>query len=342
MFNDKKKTKHFFFGVLIVLLVTILGFYLDKTHIFKSFGFSGLTLAIVIGILLGNTFYPKIAPFCNEGVVFSKSKLLKLGIVLYGFRLTFQEVVSIGFKGILIDFLMLSTTFLLAYWLGNRVLKIDKHIAVLIGSGCSICGAAAVMATEPIVRARSEKTTIAIAVVVIFGTIGIFLYPAMYQWDFWGLSDASWGVYMGATIHEVGQVVAAGDIVGSAVAPIAVTTKMIRVMMLAPFLIFLSALMQKNESVAGQQSQKITIPWFAVGFILVVCINSLQLIPQKWVDLFLTLDTLLLTMAMAALGLTTHIRAVKQAGVKPFVLGVLLMLWLVIMGGVFTKLFEDI
>ena len=149
-------------------------------------GFSALTLAILLGMVLGNTIYPHIWKSCDGGVLFAKQYLLRLGIILYGFRLTFSQIADVGISGIIIDVLTLSSTFLLACFLGQKVFGLDKHTSWLIGAGSSICGAAAVLATEPVVKAEASKVTVAVATVVIFGTVAIFLYPAIYplmsQW----------------------------------------------------------------------------------------------------------------------------------------------------------------
>lgn len=134
-------------------------------------------------MVIGNTVYPKIWQPCDGGVIFAKQHLLRLGIILYGFRLTFAQIADVGVGGIVIDVLTLSSTFLIACFLGQKVFGLDKHTSWLIGAGSSICGAAAVLATEPVVKAEASKVTVAVATVVIFGTIAIFLYPAIYP--FW-------------------------------------------------------------------------------------------------------------------------------------------------------------
>lgn len=269
-------------------------------------GISALTLAIVLGIVVGNTLYPRIAAGSAAGVGFSKQILLRAGIILYGLRLTFQDIAGVGLHGVLLDALMLASTFGLACLLGTRLFGLDRTTTLLIGAGSSICGAAAVMATEPVVRGRAEQVAVAVSTVVVFGTLGIFLYPALFQLDQdWGLlprDPGTWGVYIGATVHEVAQVVAAGRSIGIEAADTAVIAKMVRVMMLAPFLILLSAWLARDKAHRRQHSgaTKITIPWFAVGFVLVAGLNSLVSLPPALVSHVNDLDTFLLAMAMAA------------------------------------------
>lgn len=277
-------------------------------------GFSALTLAILFGMVVGNTVYPKIWLPCDGGVIFAKQHLLRLGIILYGFRLTFAQIADVGVSGILIDVLTLSSTFFIACFLGQKVFGLDKHTSWLIGAGSSICGAAAVLATEPVVKAEASKVTVAVATVVIFGTIAIFLYPAMYPLLAHWFTPETYGIYMGSTMHEVAQVVAAGHAVSPDAENAAVIAKMLRVMMLAPFLLFPAARVKQLTPAGNGEKSKITIPWFAIMFILVAVFNSFHLLPKAVVDMLVTLDTVLLAMAMAALGVTTHVSALKKPG----------------------------
>ena len=319
-------------GLILTATIAGLSIWAATLHWLQAHGISALTLAIVAGIVLGNTAYTRLAPRAAAGVGYAKATLLRAGIVLYGLRLTLQDIGQVGATGVVIDALVLCSTFALAWWLGTRVLGLDRNSALLIGAGSSICGAAAVMATEPVVKGRAEQVAVAVATVVVFGTLAMFLYPLLYQWGvsagWMPLDETGFGVFTGATVHEVAQVVAAGRAISEPAGDAAVITKMVRVMMLAPFLVGLSALLARGESKATGQRSAITIPWFAFGFVAMVAFNSPQLLPASLVKLLVDLDTVLLAMAMAALGLTTHVSALRQAGAKPMLLAVLLFVWL--------------
>jgi uncharacterized integral membrane protein (TIGR00698 family) len=219
---------------------------------------------------------------------------------------------------------------------------------MLIGAGNAICGAAAVMATEPLLRAKAEQVTVAISTVVVFGTLAIFIYPALYalnlHWHWLASGSQAFGIYAGSTIHEVAQVFAAGRSISVETANTAVITKMVRVMMLAPFLIGLSGWLTRaravKEPAASERDapRKLTIPWFAFAFVAVIVFNSLALLPQSVVADAVDVDTFLLAMAMGALGLTTHLSAIRRAGVKPLLLGALLFAWLVAGGALINRL----
>ncbi|MFZ3076163.1 MAG: YeiH family putative sulfate export transporter [Psychrobacter glacincola] len=304
-------------------------------------GLSSLTLAILIGMILGNTVYTNFAERLNEGVCFAKGQILRLAIMFYGFKLTLTQVASVGLPAVMSDALVLTSTFLLTYWIGIKLLKVDRETTILIGSGASICGAAAVIAANPIVKAEAHKVTIAVATVVVFGTIAMILYPFLYHlgWLQPWLSAQDYGVYTGSTIHEVAQVVVAGNTVSADVGDTAVVTKMIRVMMLAPFLLVLSFALIKGNSENGETAsfisrvKQVKVPWFAFIFILIVLLHTWIPMSVGFEHSMVLFDDILLTMAMFALGLTTHISAIKQAGIKPLILGAIMFLWLIVGGG---------
>jgi uncharacterized integral membrane protein (TIGR00698 family) len=330
-------------GVGLSALLAAAAIQLGSIDWLQAHGMSALTAAIAIGLVVGNTLYARIAGATGAGVTFSKQTLLRAGVILYGLRLTLHDMSQVGMAGVVIDALVLTSTFLIAVWLGTRVFGLERETAMLIGAGSAICGAAAVMATEPVIRAKADHVTIAISTVVLFGTVAMFAYPALYALIPHGslaASARSFGVYTGSTIHEVAQVFAAGRSVSDSVANTAVITKMVRVMMLAPFLIVLSAWIGRGARplAVGRRAPAISIPWFAVAFVGVVLFNSLALLSPRTLELATKLDTLLLAMAMVALGLTTQISALRRAGTKPLILGAVMFVWLVVGGGAINGL----
>ncbi|MEQ4514997.1 MAG: YeiH family putative sulfate export transporter, partial [Pantoea agglomerans] len=218
-------------GLLLTAVIAGAASWLAQQPMIAALGLGSLTLAIMLGILVGNSIYSPLASRCDNGVLLAKQKLLRLGIVLFGFRITLQQIADVGFSGILIDALTLTSTFLITCLLGMRLLKLDRDTVWLIGAGSSICGAAAVLATEPVVKAAPSKVAVAIATVVLFGTLAIFIYPLLWPLAhelFPGLSSAQFGVFTGSTIHEVAQVVAAGHSISPEAENSAVIAKMLR------------------------------------------------------------------------------------------------------------------
>jgi uncharacterized integral membrane protein (TIGR00698 family) len=328
-------------GILLTGAIAILATELAKSAWAQANGISALTLAIVGGMIAGNTVYPRIASYSARGVGFSKQILLRAGIILFGLRLTFQDIGQVGVAGVIIDAIVLSSTFVLSCWAGTRLFGLNRRTAMLIGAGSSICGAAAVMATEPVVRGRAEEVCVAVATVVAFGTLAIFIYPALYhlnEREHWlSITPFAYGIFTGSTVHEVAQVVAAGKAVADTAANTAVITKLVRVMMLAPFLVLLSAYLSRNSKEAAtaavpSQSWRGVIPWFALGFIAVAGFNSLALLPHSVVSAAIDVDTLILATAMAALGVSTQVSAIRAAGIKPLGLAALLFGWLIFGG----------
>ena len=330
-------------GLVLCGLLAAAGSELARVPVLAQHGLSALTLALILGMIVGNLWPAGTAAACEPGVGFSKQRLLRLGVVLYGLRLTVQDIGHVGWTGVLIDAVVVCSTFALACWIGIRWLGLDRRTAMLIGIGSSICGAAAVIAAEPVVKGRPEQVTVAVATVVVFGTLATFLYPllfvaAAHGWPF-PTDSAHFGLYVGSTIHEVAQVIAAARSVDPTAADTAVIAKMVRVMMLAPFLLALSTVgnFERDESAprsAAGQRRSVTIPWFAVAFIALVLFNSLHWLDARVVATLIDIDTVLLAMAMAALGLATRVRAVRQAGSRPLLLALALFAWLVVGGAV--------
>jgi uncharacterized integral membrane protein (TIGR00698 family) len=325
-------------GILISAALAAAALQLGGIPWFATHGLSGLTVAIVLGMLIGNSFYPRIAQRAGHGVAFSKQSLLRAGVVLYGLRLTLGDVGKVGLAGIVVDALMLSSTFALAVILGTRLFRLDRDTSMLIGAGSAVCGAAAVMAVEPVLKAKADRVTVAVATVVVFGTVATFLYPILYGWnqELEIVPGGQWGfgIYAGSTIHEVAQVVAAARSIGPDAANAAVIAKMVRVMMLAPLLVGLSLWLNRRSQATEHRTRKLDVPLFALGFVGMVIFNTLSILPQNVADAAISLDTFLLAMAMSALGLTTHLSAIRNAGARPLILAALVFVWLIVGGAV--------
>ena len=324
-------------GLLLAAAVAAAATAAGRNAWLQANGITALTLAIVIGLVAGNLLPAAAVDASADGLNLARQRLLRAGIVLYGLRLTFQDIGHVGLAGVAIDATVLCSTFALACALGTRVFGLDRATAILIGAGSSICGAAAVMATEPVVRGRPEQVAVAVATVVGFGTVSIFLYPALHQVlaTVHPLTPTAYGLWAGSTIHEVAQVVAAGHAVGDAAADTAVIAKMVRVMMLAPFLVALSAWRARAGASGAPRGSRppITMPWFALGFVALAGLRSLGVLPAATIAAANAIDIAVLAVAMAALGLTTRLSAIRAAGLAPLGLGATLFAWLVLGGG---------
>ena len=346
-------------GLALSGLLALLGTAVAQVAWAQEHGLSALTLAIAFGIVVGNTAGGRLGNASVTGIDFSKRTLLRTGVILYGLRLTLQDVARVGMSGVAIDCLVVLSTFMIACVIG-RWLGLERGTAILIGAGSSICGAAADLATEPIVEGRPDQVTVAVATVVLFGTVGVFLYPALYEINailhFLPNDQSRFGIYVGSTVHEVAQVIAAARSIGSESTDSAVIAKMVRVMMLAPFLIGVSAWISRRPiRGAGEHSARmparmpaqnrkpsIAIPWFALAFIGVVAFNSLRLLDERWVAALNVIDTALLATAMASLGLGTRFAALRRAGIRPLLAAFALFAWLVVGGACINRLVDSL
>ena len=324
------------YGVLLCALLAVLAGMLAEQPAVRAMGVSVLPLAIVLGMVIGNL-APRPLRLVDAGIQFAKGRCLRLGIVLFGFHLTWHELVAVGPGGLALAVAMLSMAFFATVHVGTRYLGMERDTCILIGAGSAICGAAAVLATEPVVRGRSDQVAVAVATVVLFGTVAMFVYPALYP--YLGLSEIAYGRYAGATIHEVAQVVVAGAAVGQQALHAAVVEKMLRVLLLAPFLLLLSAYLMREAAApasgdadAPAQARRLVIPWFALGFIAMAGVNSLNWLPEPLVHGILKLDAFLLAMAMTALGLSTRLADVFRAGWRPLLLAAITAVLLLVVG----------
>ena len=279
-------------------------------------GISALMLAILLGMAIGNT--TGVPAGMQSGIRFSMRRLLRLAIVLLGFQISMRQVRQVGGPGFLIVLASLVCTFLFTVWLGRR-LGVDPKVAELIAAGTSICGASAIVATNTVTEADDEAVTYSIAIITALGTASILLYPLAAA--AMGMPSPSYGLWTGASIHEIAQVVAAAFQGGSVSAQYGAISKLSRVMLLAPVVFTLGYLATRRRQAADGNRAKVAMPWFLAGFLAVIAVNSLGLIPAAWTARLVTANQFLLAAALAAMGLETSLRKLRAAGMRPFLLG---------------------
>ncbi|RAR59766.1 putative integral membrane protein (TIGR00698 family) [Onishia taeanensis] len=336
-------------GLLLCALVSLAGIGAAALPGLADSGVSPLVFALLMGLVLGNIPGNKLHDHlpgnlsnqlrlerAGPGLAFATRWLLRGGIVLFGLSLTFGQVMALGPRILLLDLLVISSVLVIGYQLGTRWLGMDRETALLTSAGSAICGAAAVLATETTIRARPAATSMAVATVVLFGSLAMLVYPLLYPLT--GMPEGLYGIYIGATVHEVAQVVAAGDAVGPDALANAVIVKLVRVMLLVPFLLivgrwWLSRTTDDADEGAGRPAGGMTIPWFAFGFVAMVIFNSLVTLPAPLHEGLVMIGQLALTMAMAALGLNTRLASLKALGVKPLILALCLFTLLMLGGG---------
>lgn len=273
---------------------------------------SPMMIAIVLALGLGAV---RGAPeWAKAGQAFTLRPLLRLAIVLLGLQLTVADVGALGLGAAAVILLVLAATFLFTRWLGPK-LGVERGLSELIASGTAVCGASAIVATNSVTRAPQEDVIYAVACVTFFGTLAMFLLPALY--GPLGLSPLEYGIWTGGSVHEVAQVVAAGFQPGQAEGETAMIAKLVRVAAMAPMILWLGAARSASDGPAPP------IPWFVVGFAAMILLNS-ALEPPVWVRQWAQVVTIfLLAMSLAALGLETNLRRLRLRGPRPLALGAL-------------------
>lgn len=286
-------------------------------------GLSALPLAILLGLLYGNVSRRPSAATAQAPIHWCQRYALRAGIVLFGFNLSFQQIAALGWQVVAIDLLVIGTVLAVGIFVGERLLGLSRELAVLTSVGSAVCGAAAILATEPVTRARQQDVAVAVATVVLFGTLAMFSYPLIYSAA--GLPPSAFGVYIGSTVHEVAQAVAAGQSIDEVAMRSAVVAKLLRVMLLAPVVLMLGALLFRDRGATEDGAGGgIAVPWFVFGFVAAAGINSAIALPDFLLTGIRLASQLLLALGMAALGIKTHWSSIRRAGAKPLLLSALL------------------
>jgi uncharacterized integral membrane protein (TIGR00698 family) len=320
-------------GLAIVIVISVAAFLLARVPTLASIGLSALTLAIIIGAVLGNVAHHRLAgPLTLPGLHFAQKTLLRVGVALYGLNLSLAQILHVGPAAIGVDIFIVTSTVFVGWWIGYRWLKMDRETVLLASSGSAICGAAAVVATESVLGAAPHKTSAAVGQVVLFGSLAMLVYPLLF--GALGVDREPFGVYVGSTVHEVAQVVAIGKTIGGATAENAVIVKMIRVMLLAPFLIVLGRFATRSDTTTTTTAPPARLPAFAIWFIVIALVHPYLGIPEPALRVLRTIDIYLLAAAMAALGLDTTIKKLRVAGREAVLLGAILFLYLIVGGAV--------
>ena len=325
-------------GLAIVIAISIAAFLLARVPTLASVGLSALTLAIIIGAVLGNVAHHRLAgPATLPGLHFAQKTLLRIGVALYGLNLSLAQILHVGPAAIAVDVFIVVSTVFVGWWVGYRWLKMDRETVLLASSGSAICGAAAVIATETVLGAAPHKTSAAVGQVVLYGSLAMLVYPLLF--GVLGVDRDPFGIYVGSTVHEVAQVVAIGKTIGGATAENAVIVKMIRVMLLAPFLIVLGRI-ATNRNGAASTVPRPGLPAFAIWFIVIALVHPYLGIPDPALKVLRTIDIYLLAAAMAALGLDTTIKKLRVAGREAVLLGAILFVYLIVGGAIANVLIQ--
>jgi uncharacterized integral membrane protein (TIGR00698 family) len=299
-------------GVLLTIAIAAAAFALRFLPGIASF--SPMVLAVLIGVTIRNTIgLPK---GTQAGITFSVRRILRFAIVLLGMQLTVEQVIALGASGAIVIVASLAATFLFTAWFATLI-GVERKLAYLIGAGTAVCGASAVVATNAVTAAADEDVSYAVASVTVFGTLAMFAYPPLATAIALGPHD--YGLWAGASIHEIAQVVAAAFQHGQYAGEFATLAKLSRVILLAPLVLSLGYF-SRTAAEPGGGNARPPIPWFVVAFIGVIGLNSLISPPAEVRSWCMIVTAFLLSVALAAMGLETEVSKLRQKGFRPFLL----------------------
>jgi len=290
-----------------------------------------VVLALAVGMAVRAAFGA--APALKPGIGFAVRPLLRAAIVLLGLGVTLGQLVDLGAGALALAVVVVAATLPFTVWLGGR-LGVDRPLAQLIGAGTAICGASAIVAANQVSRGRDADVTYALAIITLCGTAAMLAYPMLAgPLD---LDARAYGLWAGASVHEVVQAVGAAAAGGPEAAEAGTVMKLARVVLLAPAV---AALGLWAGSGGGT---KAPVPWFALGFLGLVALGSTGLVPGVLVEASRTLVPIMLAASVAALGLSTDLRALHARGGAPLVLGIISTLFIATLGLVGVMLLEAI
>lgn len=247
--------------------------------------------------------------------------LLKIAVIGLGFGMSVQKTLEVGKEGFLLTFLSISVTLLLGIYLG-KLLKINKVITYLIANGTAICGGSAIAAISSVIKAKEEEISIGLGVIFFLNALAIFIFPSIG--DFFNLSQEQFGLWCAIAIHDTSSVVGAAMTYGKEALNLAITVKLARALWIIP-VSFLSMLLFKSKN------EKLKIPWFIIGFIITVVLNSYVNLPIFITDGIPRLSKSIMVLTLFLIGTGLSVTSIKKSGIKPILLGIVL--WLVISVG---------
>jgi uncharacterized integral membrane protein (TIGR00698 family) len=304
-------------GLVVSAMLATVAFLLADQPLFKdTLHISALLLVILVGMAL-RTIMP-VPDWAAPGVRMAQRPVLRWAVAGLGFRLSLGEIVKIGAPALIVVVASVLIALLVGWWIG-RLLGLSDKLATLLAVGGGICGASAVVAADSVVQAEKQDSALALGIITLLGTIGIVAYPWIGRAA--GMGNFLYGVWDGASLHEMAQVVAAA---------IATVVKLVRICLLAPVVFFLAWRMRTVMHATTGKAQVSAVPWFLVVFVAFAALNSTGWLPKEWVQLIQRGDLWLLCVGMAGVGLQTSFHDLGRAGWAPIAAG--MAQWLVLAG----------
>ncbi|MEO6944922.1 MAG: putative sulfate exporter family transporter [Lacisediminihabitans sp.] len=280
-----------------------------------------LTASVGLGILAGQL--PPVRRWIDgilkNGLTFSAKKLMRVGIVLLGLKLSLVDIVHLGWVAIVLTVLIVLLTFAITWGLG-KLFRLPGDEPVLLATGFSICGASAIGAMSAVTRTKHEDQATPVALVTLFGTLAIGVLPLL-QGPL-GLNAHQFGQWVGASVHDVGQVVATAQTAGAAALAIAVVVKLTRVLMLAPMVATASVVVRRTRGPVEGEKLPPIVPLFVAGFIAMVLVRTFVSVPIPVLDVADFVQTIMLSMALFGLGSAIRLEKLLSSGLRAIMVGI--------------------
>jgi uncharacterized integral membrane protein (TIGR00698 family) len=284
--------------------------------------FPVLMVALLLGAVLSNIgVIPRRA---RHGLKFTSRKLLRVGIVLLGFRLSLSQVGDLGPRGLAVVVVVVASTFFGTQWLGRRM-GITPGLSLLVATGFAICGASAIAAMEGVADAEEEEVTYAVALVTLCGSLAVVVLPWLSH--LFGMGTVRFGAWVGASVHDVGQVVAASSVRGKQSLATATLVKLTRVVLLAPMVVGMSVWRARRSDLGVHGADPTAsrrppmLPLFVVGFLVAIVIRTTDVLSADTLSWIKHIETVLFAAALFALGSDVLLSRLRRVGGRPLVLG---------------------
>ncbi len=297
---------------------------------------SAVAVAIVIGLIVRNLV--GMPPACQAGNQFAIKKILKFAIILLGVRLSFLDIVKIGGSSLIITICCIITSLVLTHYL-TRLFGLPKRLGTLIGVGTCICGNSAIVATAPAINAEEEDVAFAVATITLFGILAILTFPVLG--NLLSMTNTAFGTWAGTAINDTSGVVTAGYIFSDESGNVATVIKLIRNLFIAPVIVIISYMYSRQDNDAtstGKVDYKKTFPLFVFGFVLMAVLRTLDVFPDSVIFIINKTALYLIVLCIAAVGLGTHFSVMKKIGLKPFYVGLIVSLVMMITSYFLIKL----
>ncbi len=301
-------------GVLLAVLIGITAWFLAG---YTPSGLNSILLALILGMLAGNLLPPP-ASF-QPGISFTSGRLLELSILFLAFDINYTHIARLGAGSFTSIVIVVLVVLLASYYLANRF-KCPGSTGWLIGFGTAICGSSAIAALTPTVSKDKEEAGIAMAVTNLLGATGMVLLPFLIMQA--GFNTTQAGLLLGGSLHSVGNVAGAGYGISTEVGEAAITMKLARVALLSPALIFFKYLIHSREP--GNRKAHFTLPWYLWSFIAITLLASFFTLQPAWKDFMDLTGKLVLTIAMAAIGLNVSFRKLYHSGKRGVLFGLVI------------------